>query len=121
MKLSSLHKAKEITDTFSTSTKLYTSRFPALLYATSVLSKDAMKTFTTMLLLVPAFVLASPTQNEIHVSGVTPDIDTLANSVSTGNEFLAFMAEQYAKGAQCCDQTPCFIGCPVGGVPRVSC
>lgn len=83
-----------------------------------------MKTFTALLLLVPAFVLASPTQNEIHISSKTgaetPSVEQLAETVSTANQFLSFMTEQYVVSTECCNQTPCFIGCPVGGVPRVS-
>jgi hypothetical protein len=123
IKLSSLCKIQEIVNTFSTSTKLYHFQSIAPLYAASVPSQDAMKTFTTLLLLIPAFVLASPAQNEIHISkagAVTPDVNSLAEAASTANQFLAFMTEEYAKGAACCDQTPCFMGCPVGGVPRVS-
>lgn len=83
-----------------------------------------MKTFTTLLFLAPALVLASPTQNEVYILSkagtATPEVNELAQSVSNANKFVSLMAEHYTNAAECCNQTPCFVGCPVGGVPRVS-
>jgi hypothetical protein len=81
-----------------------------------------MKTSATLLFLAPAFALASPTQNEIHkldTRADAPDVNTLGDTVALAMTFLGLMAESYAKGKQCCDQTPCFIGCPISGEPRV--
>jgi len=44
----------------------------------------------------------------------------LADQVASTNQLVSAMVEGFAQNAQCCDATPCFIGCPVGGVPRVS-
>ncbi|KAF9989276.1 hypothetical protein BGZ80_007405, partial [Entomortierella chlamydospora] len=38
---------------------------------------------------------------------------SLANEVSNAENLISTMAQEYAAGAQCCNQTPCFIGCPV--------
>ena len=44
----------------------------------------------------------------------------LADQVALTNQLVSAMVEGFARNAQCCDRTPCFIGCPVDGAPRVS-
>jgi len=57
---------------------------------------------------------------EVHVStDGESDLDKLRSGVSIANSLVAVMAEEFSNG-DCCNQTPCFIGCPVGGKPLVS-
>jgi hypothetical protein len=57
---------------------------------------------------------------EVHVStDGESDLDQLRSGVSIANSLVAVMAEEFSNG-DCCNQTPCFIGCPVGGKPLVS-
>ncbi|KAH7405783.1 hypothetical protein DE146DRAFT_630501 [Phaeosphaeria sp. MPI-PUGE-AT-0046c] len=104
-----------------------------------------MKTFTTLLLLVPALVLASPAPAEDIVlpeAGLgLGNLDKLEQVVSIFNELLASAKAECAvakvqsvpaklqptpavlpnNSGQCCSMTSCFIGCPVGGMFRLCC
>jgi hypothetical protein len=75
-----------------------------------------MKAFALLLLVGLVSVLA-----EVHIStDGESDLDKLKTGVSISNQLVGAMAEAFTSGAVCCDTTPCFIGCPVGGIPRVS-
>lgn len=86
-----------------------------------------MKTFAAVVTLffVASQVQGSPSNvhqaraaQEIHVQADVPSVEGLERAVSTAANQVAIMTEQYSN-AICCNKTPCFIGCPVDGVPRV--
>ncbi|KAH7054836.1 hypothetical protein BKA57DRAFT_236319 [Linnemannia elongata] len=73
----------------------------------------------------PLLVVITMTLFMVSTTNATPvdnGVETLANDVNKANQLVTAMAEEFAKDSNtCCNQTPCFIGCPVGGIPRFCC
>lgn len=82
-----------------------------------------MKTFTAILSIAIAAAAVDATAvvreaKEVHVANGPGGVAGLQSAVDTSLHLVDVMVETYSK-AECCNQTPCFIGCPVQGVPRV--
>lgn len=88
-----------------------------------------MKSFAAVLALihVAIHVQASPSNihevrasQEVHAyPNERPSIEGLQTAAGVAASLVAVMTQEYSS-AICCNQTPCFIGCPVNGIPRVS-
>jgi hypothetical protein len=83
-----------------------------------------MKAFTAILFLAPALALAHPAHHEILISTNDGPQDSdrysLAEIAYTVNKLLVFENSKPSKTLACCNETPCFIGCPWEGAFRVS-
>jgi hypothetical protein len=83
-----------------------------------------MKTFATLLFLAPAFVLASPAQNEIRTleSGAleVPNPRIIGDVIAAFENLVESVAQNTAQDIPCCKEVPCMIGCAVDGKARVS-
>ncbi|KAI8359665.1 hypothetical protein B0O80DRAFT_440778 [Mortierella sp. GBAus27b] len=60
-------------------------------------------------------MIASRASLSLFVAIVMTSLMVNTNAAPVGDDNVL------SDATMCCDKTPCFIGCPVGGIPRFCC